>query len=76
MVIPYPRHAAEEENLKLILDAFRKFAAAEIDSRKIDEEAAHPPQVLAGPEASSASSASPSPRSTAASACRRPATRA
>jgi acyl-CoA dehydrogenase family protein 9 len=49
MVIPYPRLREEErENLKLILDSFRKFAHAEIDSKKIDEEARLPPSVLAG----------------------------
>ena len=35
-----PRIPAEErESLKLILETFRKFAAAEIDSKKIDDEA-------------------------------------
>jgi acyl-CoA dehydrogenase family protein 9 len=47
MVIPYPRYRPEErENLVLILDTLRKFAQAEIDSKKIDEEAKLPPKVL------------------------------
>ncbi len=49
MVIPYPRLSDEErDNLKLILDSFRKFAAAEIDAKKIDEEAKLPTSVLDG----------------------------
>jgi acyl-CoA dehydrogenase family member 9 len=49
LVIPYPRLRAEEkENLKLILDTFRKFADNEIDSKKIDEDAKLPPKVLQG----------------------------
>src|SRR5581483_1530053 len=49
MVIPYPRLREEErENLELILDSFRKFAAAEIDSKKIDDEARLPREVLDG----------------------------
>jgi acyl-CoA dehydrogenase family protein 9 len=49
MVVPYPGIATEErESLKLILEQLRKFAQAEIDSRKIDEEARLPPSVLKG----------------------------
>ncbi|HEY2745190.1 MAG TPA: acyl-CoA dehydrogenase family protein, partial [Polyangia bacterium] len=49
LVVPYPTLRPEErDNLKLVLAEFRKFAAGEIDSRKIDEEARIPPSVLAG----------------------------
>jgi acyl-CoA dehydrogenase family member 9 len=49
LVVPYPRLRAEErEALALVLDQFKKFAAGEIDSRKIDEEATLPPSVLQG----------------------------
>jgi acyl-CoA dehydrogenase family member 9 len=49
LVVPYPTPPpAEREALALILDSFKKFAAGEIDSRKIDEEAKLPPSVLEG----------------------------
>jgi acyl-CoA dehydrogenase family protein 9 len=49
MVIPYPRLKPEErENLVLILESFRKFAEAEIDSKKIDEEGRLSPELLKG----------------------------
>ena len=49
LVVPYPRLRAEERDaLTLILDQFRKFAAGEVDSRKIDDEAKLPAHVLEG----------------------------
>jgi acyl-CoA dehydrogenase family protein 9 len=49
LVVPYPRLPDEErESLKLILEQLHKFANATIDSKKIDEEARLPPEVLAG----------------------------
>ena len=52
LVVPYPTLRPEElENLKLILDQFHKFAHAQIDSKKIDEEGKLPPAVLDGMKA-------------------------
>jgi acyl-CoA dehydrogenase family protein 9 len=49
LVVPYPGLRAEErQSLELILGEWRKFAAAEVDSRAIDEAAALPPAVLDG----------------------------
>ncbi len=49
MVIPYPHYdSTEKENVRLILDAWRKFAANEIDPKKIDDEAKIPEKVLQG----------------------------
>jgi acyl-CoA dehydrogenase family protein 9 len=49
LVVPYPTLQKEERDaLALVLDQFRKFAQAEVDSRKIDEEARLPPAVLDG----------------------------
>ena len=49
MIIPYPRLSHEErENLRLLLDGMKKFAAAEIDPKRIDEEAKIPASVLDG----------------------------
>ncbi|MDB4971027.1 MAG: Acyl-CoA dehydrogenase, short-chain specific [Myxococcales bacterium] len=49
LVVPYPTMRKEDQDaLKLILDQFKKFAANEIDSRKIDEEARLPPSVIEG----------------------------
>src|SRR6185436_15997448 len=49
MVIPYPRLRPEErDNLKLILESFHKFAEAEIDPKKIDDESRLSPQLLKG----------------------------
>ncbi|HEX8953543.1 MAG TPA: acyl-CoA dehydrogenase family protein [Polyangia bacterium] len=49
LVVPYPRLQQEERDaLALVLEQFRKFAAGEVDSRKIDDEARLPPEVLAG----------------------------
>jgi acyl-CoA dehydrogenase family protein 9 len=52
LVVPYPTLRPEErENLELILDQFHKFAHAQIDSKKIDEESKLPPAVLDGMKA-------------------------
>ncbi|MCA9583150.1 MAG: acyl-CoA dehydrogenase family protein, partial [Myxococcales bacterium] len=49
LIFPYPEmHRDERENLELMLDAIRKFSAAEVNSAKIDEEHAIPPEVLEG----------------------------
>jgi acyl-CoA dehydrogenase family protein 9 len=49
LVVPYPALQQDErDSLSLVLGEFRKFAQAELDSRKIDEEAALPASVLAG----------------------------
>jgi acyl-CoA dehydrogenase family protein 9 len=49
LVVPYPQLRQEErDSLALVLDQFKKFAQAEVDSRKIDEEARLPPAVLDG----------------------------
>ncbi len=49
MVIPYPRLRPEErDNLNLILESFHKFAKAEIDSKKIDDESRIPPELWKG----------------------------
>jgi acyl-CoA dehydrogenase family member 9 len=49
MVNPYPRLSAEaREHLKGILDSFKQFAADKVDSKRIDDEAKLPPEVLDG----------------------------
>ena len=49
LVFPYPKMGQEEkENVELMLDAFRKFAEKEIDSRQIDEEGFIPDSVKEG----------------------------
>src|SRR5438105_3697629 len=49
MVFPYPKSGpAERESLKLILDSVRKFASEKIDSKRIDEEAKIPKEVIEG----------------------------
>jgi acyl-CoA dehydrogenase family protein 9 len=49
LVVPYPTVRPDErDNLALILGELKKFAAAEIDSKKIDEEARLPSSVLDG----------------------------
>ena len=47
LVIPYPRVSADEkESIRLVLESFHKFAEAEIDAKKIDDEAKIPPDLL------------------------------
>jgi acyl-CoA dehydrogenase family protein 9 len=49
LVYPYPSLPAEDqENLDLLIESFRKFAAKEIDARRIDEEGAIPESVKDG----------------------------
>ena len=49
LVVPYPTlQQTEREALALVLDQFRKFAQGEVDSRKIDEEARLPKEVIEG----------------------------
>lgn len=49
LVFPYPEMPAEEkETVRLIIDSVRKFAAARIDSVRIDREHKIPDDVLAG----------------------------
>ncbi|HEX4461487.1 MAG TPA: acyl-CoA dehydrogenase family protein, partial [Polyangia bacterium] len=49
LVVPYPAIDPDERsNLQLVIDAFNKFAHAQIDSRKIDEDGKLPKAVLDG----------------------------
>jgi acyl-CoA dehydrogenase family protein 9 len=49
MVFPYPEVGKEErENTSMILESVRDFCARQVDSAKIDLEAAIPPEVLRG----------------------------
>jgi acyl-CoA dehydrogenase family protein 9 len=49
MVIPYPRfHGEERERVRELLRRFREFAAAEIDSARIDREESIPEAVIEG----------------------------
>ncbi|MBI4042645.1 MAG: acyl-CoA dehydrogenase family protein [Deltaproteobacteria bacterium] len=49
MVFPYPQLSGEEDEVvRTVIESFRKFAAKEIDSRKIDHEKKIPQQVLKG----------------------------
>ncbi len=49
LVFPYPDVSAEEkESIRLVVDSFRDFAAANVDSKKHDHEARFEPEVLSG----------------------------
>jgi acyl-CoA dehydrogenase family protein 9 len=49
LVFPYPTMSAEEaESLRMILDAFRAFAASSIDSAKMDHDGKFPDEVRHG----------------------------
>jgi acyl-CoA dehydrogenase family protein 9 len=49
LVFPFPAlDAGERESLHMILDSFRQFAAAEVDSHKFDHDGEFPPSVLTG----------------------------
>ncbi len=49
LVLPYPRIAeGEQQDLKLILESFHKFARDQVDSHKIDADAKIPDEVLRG----------------------------
>jgi acyl-CoA dehydrogenase family protein 9 len=47
LVFPYPEmEAEEEENVKMMIDSFNKFARDNIDSKKFDEESNLPTEVI------------------------------